>query len=230
MVNGAFRCIGTHKEVKELYGQGRELSLKLVAPTKEEVAKLMASWGDSDKIVHNTRRTVIANNDSGALEVTAGMISREKLVAWAEKNDPWLAQAVNSAVAPFPEPTPDSVASTAVLGEWYLNAKNAKNILEWVKTLDSSAEWLAWASTTFRFKLFGGGSLPSLFDNMYKNKERLKMMEYAVSPTSLEQIFHAFAKEQTGSTEEQGVYSNAKEKALQALLESVESEEIEANV
>jgi hypothetical protein len=46
------------------------------------------------------------------------------------------------------------------------------------------------------------------------------MMEYAVSPTSLEQIFHTFAKEQTGA-EEQGVYDNKKELALTQLLEDI---------
>lgn len=51
------------------------------------------------------------------------------------------------------------------------------------------------------------------------------MMEYAVSPTSLEQIFHSFAKEQTGSTEGQGVYDNAKELALQGLYAAVEPED-----
>lgn len=51
------------------------------------------------------------------------------------------------------------------------------------------------------------------------------MMEYAVSPTSLEQIFHSFAKEQTGSTEGEGVYDNAKELALQSLLQAVAAED-----
>ena len=50
------------------------------------------------------------------------------------------------------------------------------------------------------------------------------MMEYAVSPTSLEQIFHSFAKEQTGSTEGMGVYDDAKEKALQSLIAAVAAE------
>merc|ERR1711904_335604 len=89
-----------------------------------------------------------------------------------------------------------------------------------------------WAGTTFRFKLLGGHNLTMLFDNMYKNKERLHMMEYAVSPTSLEQIFHSFAKEQTGSTEGQGVYNNSKELALQELLSLVTAEDaqIQENV
>jgi len=97
--------------------------------------------------------------------------------------------------------------------------------LGWVKRLDESAEWSAWASTSFRFKLLGSQNLTALFDNMYKNKERLHMMEYAVSPTSLEQIFHSFAKEQTGSTEGQGVYDNAKELALQSLFSSAAAED-----
>merc|ERR1719353_1915668 len=44
MVNGSFRCIGTHKQVKDLYGQGRELSIKLDAPGKEEMAALCTDW------------------------------------------------------------------------------------------------------------------------------------------------------------------------------------------
>jgi len=154
----------------------------------------------------------------GSGPTPAGSITREKLAKWADGKDPWLGKAVRSQLSPFPEPGPDAIASATVLGEWYLNAVNAKPVLEWVKQLDESAEWLAWASTTYRFKIFGGGTLPVLFDNMYKSKERLKMMEYAVMPTSLEQIFHAFAKEQTGATEDAGVYSNDKEKALQELL------------
>merc|ERR1719409_1260020 len=206
MVNGSFRCIGTHKEVKELYGQGRELSLKLVSPTQAEVMQMQSKWS-ADGIVSQTRT-----------------ITRSALAAWATQQDSWLGTAVNSAIAPFPEATPTSIASATVLSEWFINATNAKKILEWVKVLDENAEWLAWASTTFRFKLFGGGSLPSLFNSMYTNKDRLKMTEYAVSPTSLEQIFHAFAKEQTGATENLGVYSNEKEKALEGLFESVAAE------
>ena len=41
-----------------------------------------------------------------------------------------------------------------------------------------------------------------------------------MSPTSLEQIFHTFAKEQTGA-EEQGVYDNKKELALTELLDGI---------
>jgi ATP-binding cassette subfamily A (ABC1) protein 3 len=213
MVNGSFRCIGTHKEVKDLYGRGQELHLKLDAPTKIEVAALQSKW-----------------NADGVMDEM--LVSREKLGKWADTDDPWLAQAVRSSVAPFPDGAMEAVASAIVLSEWYINAGNAKKVLGWVKRLDESAEWLAWASTTFRFKLLGSHNLTELFDDMYKNKERLHMMEYAVSPTSLEQIFHSFAKEQTGSTEGQGVYDNSKELALTELFAAVAAEEakVQSNI
>ena len=51
------------------------------------------------------------------------------------------------------------------------------------------------------------------------------MSEYAVSPTSLEQIFHTFAKEQTGASgDEQGVYGNSKEMELKKLFVSIDGE------
>merc|ERR1719460_2859091 len=87
MVNGSFRCIGTHKEVKELYGQGRELSLKLVSPTQTEVMQMQSKWS-ADGIVSQTRT-----------------ITRSALAAWATQQDSWLGTAVNSAIAPFPEAT-----------------------------------------------------------------------------------------------------------------------------
>jgi ABC-type multidrug transport system ATPase subunit len=223
MVNGSFRCFGTHKEVKDLYGAGRMLSLKLENATKEELLALQEKW---------TADGLVSPASAAGAQETATRITREKLVKWAaERDDPWISEVLASPVAPFPEPTPESLATITVLSEWYCNARNAKKLLGWVKDLDDSSEWLAWASTTFRFKLYGGGSLPSLFDNMYKNKARLKMMEYAVSPTSLEQIFHTFAKEQTGAEgNEQGVYGNEKEKALTSLFASIDGEAASKNV
>merc|ERR1719299_276947 len=47
MVNGAFRCFGTHKEVKELYGEGRQLTVKLENPTQEAVQALMSKWSQA---------------------------------------------------------------------------------------------------------------------------------------------------------------------------------------
>jgi hypothetical protein len=209
MVNGSFRCIGTHKEVKDLYGQGQELHLKLESPTKMEITALQSKWS-TDGIMDQQ------------------FVSREKLSTWAETHDSWLAEVVRSPLAPFPDTEPTAMATATVLSEWYIVAGNAKKVLGWVKRLDADAEWTGWASTTFRFKLLGGHNLTQLFDNMYKNKDRLHMMEYAVSPTSLEQIFHSFAKEQTGSTEGQGVYDNSKELALTALLKGVAAEDASA--
>jgi len=36
-----------------------------------------------------------------------------------------------------------------------------------------------------------------LFGKLHNNKQNLRILEYALSPTTLEQIFHSFALEQT---------------------------------
>merc|ERR1719440_1775564 len=53
MVNGSFRCFGTHKEVKDLYGAGRMLGVKLENTTKEELEELQGRW-KSDGLVPGT--------------------------------------------------------------------------------------------------------------------------------------------------------------------------------
>lgn len=237
MVNGSFRCLGTHKEVKDLYGAGRQLTIKLEGPSKAEMAELQSEWTTANVTHANARaapapfvdneRTGPSHAWTAEAAVKNHTVSRATLAEWAKASDVWLASLVESAVAPFPDTTGESVASVLVLAEWVCNARNAKRVLQWVKSLDESAEWLAWASTTFRFKLFGGGDLPALFDTLYRNKSRLKMSEYAVSPTSLEQIFHTFAKEQTAASgDEQGVYDNAKEKQLQTMFSCIQAEKL----
>merc|ERR1719247_2722343 len=55
MVNGSFRCIGTHKEVKDLYGAGRQLTIKLENPTKAEMQEMMSEWRTANVTHANAR-------------------------------------------------------------------------------------------------------------------------------------------------------------------------------
>merc|ERR1719440_214254 len=57
MVNGSFRCFGTHKEVKDLYGAGRQLTVKLESATKEDLLDLQAKW-KSDGLISDPRASV----------------------------------------------------------------------------------------------------------------------------------------------------------------------------
>merc|ERR1719181_721389 len=95
MVNGAFRCIGTHKEVKELYGAGRQLSVKIENAEKEELADLQGKWTaagllSGGRAVGNLGNKVA--DESGGAPIQT--ISRENLAKWAESDDAWLAKAL----------------------------------------------------------------------------------------------------------------------------------------
>merc|ERR1719428_1147319 len=48
MVNGIFRCLGTHTHIKDKYGQGFSLSIKTEKPTPEQISDQLAAWGMAD--------------------------------------------------------------------------------------------------------------------------------------------------------------------------------------
>jgi ATP-binding cassette subfamily A (ABC1) protein 1 len=65
MVNGQFRTIGTHVEIKRAYGQGRELVVKLVPPSKEEMADAMRGLrGAGEEIKQTDVVSVLPENET----------------------------------------------------------------------------------------------------------------------------------------------------------------------
>merc|ERR1719428_1710448 len=45
MVNGVFRCLGTQQHIKNKYGQGYSVTLKLMKPSRAETNEILAGWG-----------------------------------------------------------------------------------------------------------------------------------------------------------------------------------------
>merc|ERR1719258_82082 len=72
MVNGQFRTIGTHVEIKRTYGQGRELVVKLVPPTKEEINTTMGSLrGAGDEIKQLNVENVLPTSETEWVKTAA---------------------------------------------------------------------------------------------------------------------------------------------------------------
>jgi hypothetical protein len=106
--------------------------------------------------------------------------------------------ALKTDLAPFPPPsqgkTRDTVArSPKVLAEWWINAVKMQRLVKWVQELDSDITWVSWTGTTARFMITEKGTLAEVFRKVHAQKEPLKMVEYSLAPTTLEQIFHTFA-------------------------------------
>jgi len=103
-----------------------------------------------------------------------------------------------------------------------------EQVLQWVAKLDTQVVWLQWIGSTLKLKLSENKGLGELFGNLHANKERLRMLEYALSPSTLEQIFHRFALEQTAEDENaEGVAIGAgKLDELGMLLADVSAKEL----
>merc|ERR1719460_169161 len=64
MVNGSFRCIGTHKEVKDLYGAGRQLTIKLDQASKSEMQALQSTWSTKGVVERPGGSTAVGKTNS----------------------------------------------------------------------------------------------------------------------------------------------------------------------
>ena len=101
MVNGSFRCIGTHKEIKDMYGAGRQLTVKLETPLKAEMADMQSAWSSIFSAAKDNQGSLGKNSKdlpqawTGSQDL-APTLSRTQLAGWAEGKDPWLAALVRS--------------------------------------------------------------------------------------------------------------------------------------
>jgi ATP-binding cassette subfamily A (ABC1) protein 3 len=117
---------------------------------------------------------------------------------------PWLTSALASPICPLNDPT--MTPSDVVVAEWWLIAQRVEKACSWVKGLEPEAEFLAWSSSTVRFKISENRSLGDVFGLLEEQKppEKLGINEYAVSPTTLDEIFHGFAMNQEKSEPQRG--------------------------
>jgi len=186
MVNGTLRTIGTHQEIKQTYGQGRELVVKLIPPTKEDIDAVVSRWGSS------------SSSGAAADSLTRGM-ARGLLSSESQ----WVRTACDTSLAPFSSSKP--TCSRTVFGEWVFGARQVEKLVSWVAKLDSQSVWLQWIGFTLKFRVSESEPLGVLFGKLHSQKGDLRILEYALSPTTLEQIFHSFALEQiSGDKAEDG--------------------------
>jgi len=180
MVNGVFRCLGTNHEICERYGGGYDVMVKVQRPSNEELSALVQAWGQPEE----TR------------------LSR----GWASglaKGHPFLEAALmGTAVSPFADSY--STVTPRVLAEWCVVTGRFHKVHRFIPTMAEGVELVFWHYPVARYKVVTKKKLGDLFDSMEKEKLNLNILEYSVSATTLEQIFHFFAQHQEGTEEEGG--------------------------
>jgi ATP-binding cassette subfamily A (ABC1) protein 3 len=176
MVAGRLRCLGTATRIKNNFGSGYELEIKVVIPTEIEIAESLK------KI-----------RFSGNLKL--GQIG----VALMELGHPEYEKEINSkgrGAAIHVQMNLDKFVPATTLVAWVLTEEIGDNIFKYLSEQFATVVVVEHYLSFFKYKIERqeDRTLGFLFSCVETNKERLKVSEYSVTQTSLEQIFNQFAR------------------------------------
>ena len=198
MVGGVLRCLGSNQRLRSRYGLGYQLEISLVIPTSEEVQSQL----------EEIRRAA----DVPAAQGSDPKFTRPQLVKifTAIQRGKWISRIsetgtgaeLHSAIQMLEYVAGHHLASWIILEEAYdilcafLDTEFPGYILRERQTSKVRVE------VPSRLASGGTRKLSEMFGAIESQKDRLRISEYSVSQTSLEQIFNFFAAQQE---EEKGV-------------------------
>ncbi|KAL7554951.1 hypothetical protein ACHAWF_018531 [Thalassiosira exigua] len=197
MAGGKLRCLGSAQHLKERFGQGYQIEVKVKHPDSEDVVAL------------NTTRQVLQNLDilgediealdlhelasnnivslESAKDVCAKLTGDDHLSKMISPDNPYGYHIFKLA---------DSSAGLSVdeLVGFCVEELRIKAVLDFFESSYASSILRERQDNKVRFEINSEGtSISSLFANIEKNKDALMMDDYSVSQTSLEQVFNSFA-------------------------------------
>eukprot|EP00747_Dinoflagellata_sp_TGD_P197902 gnl/TRDRNA2_/TRDRNA2_69854_c0_seq1.p1 gnl/TRDRNA2_/TRDRNA2_69854_c0~~gnl/TRDRNA2_/TRDRNA2_69854_c0_seq1.p1 ORF type:complete len:496 (-),score=115.50 gnl/TRDRNA2_/TRDRNA2_69854_c0_seq1:18-1505(-) len=173
MVNGICRTIGTNREIKNMYGGGFELMVKVKKPTESELKAKLDELGLAQD-------NVMGVTFAAALE---------------RAGTPLHHAALHGTMSPFTE-SGLSVAPK-VFAEWWLQTRRFSDVHVFASELClGKVELLEWTGPMAKYKLWTQKALGELFSTVEEKKEQLGVSEYSLSATTLEEIFTTFARQQ----------------------------------
>ena len=183
MVNGEFVCLGKANEIKNKYGYGYELNLRIKPMTEEQEEELYFKKYNIDRNMKVNKQNVenVLNqiNKSNYLdEIEKGRLG-EKLKRDMEKNN--------------------GISVNALIN-WIFYIQNAVKFIEYGRDNFSKIIIEENMDNNFLFKMKKleneNKSIGFLFGLFETHKDECFITEYSIQQTSLEQIFNKFAENQ----------------------------------
>ncbi|CAG9322388.1 unnamed protein product [Blepharisma stoltei] len=179
MVGGRLRCIGTSTYLRNKFGQGYELEVKLSIPKPKHVQKRSADLNPvlGDEIIIKEDKVKACLEELGSDELYEEI---------SEKG---------SGSGLFQQMSTDGYISREALVSWIIVENRGDNIMKWLKSEFSDVSMIEHYMTLYKFKIGKqeDKTIGYLFSSVEKKKKELKISEYALSQTSLDQIFTNFA-------------------------------------
>lgn len=182
MVGGRFKCIGTSTHIKNKFGSGYELEVKVNLPTHAEIDEATRKLAKYF-LPHSTDISE-SNVESCLREIGAGNFMREI----SERG-------TGSAI--YQQLKTDKMVSITSFTVWAETEKRGSAIFEWIQGIFDRVEPIEHYMSLFKFRIQKqeNKSLGVLFGIIEENRLSLNIGDYAITQTSLEQIFNQFAKQ-----------------------------------
>lgn len=195
MVAGRLRCLGSATWIKSKYGDRYEFDVKVEVPDDQEVK---ISGAKLDSILMGE-----ASIKSSQVDQCLELLEAHDLIQ--EVNEKGAGSSLHQQLKT------DGYVSRESLVSWVIVEKLGDIIFGWLKTEFANVSIVEHFSSLFKFKVAKDSkkSLGYFFSAVELNKEALKISEYALSQSSLEQIFNDFAKK--GDVEQAGLVRRYKE-------------------
>ncbi|OQR91613.1 ATP-binding Cassette (ABC) Superfamily [Achlya hypogyna] len=181
MVGGRLRCLGSIQHLKSRFGEGLLLHIKLAPVTADDVDDLADSGA-----------APVGRHELAALCVEWGRPERVHLVRHDHPTGYALADALDKL---------DSVPRRDLASWWRREDQYDACLAGLHEAFGADAVTIVERHLdVLRVKITDAASLGGVFAAIEERKARLRIQEYTVSQTTLEQIFNGFASTQTQET------------------------------
>ena len=204
MVNGEFACLGSSTEIKEKYGYGFEIDIRIKPMKESEINRYLGSKHiEKDFIVTdgNIRETLSKCNKGQFIrELEKGRLG-EKLIRQINLN---------------------GKIKIEQLLSWIYYCENALKLIKIAKEYFPEVILTEFIGNNFLFKLkkgYNSKSIGFLFGLFESVKDEYNITEYSIQQTSLEQIFNMFAVEQGKNKDNPIVNLEDEEKKTEIIID-----------
>ena len=181
MVAGRIRCVGSATHIKNKFGSGYEVEIKVHIPTRDQVETRLRSL---NRILHPSSDILQENQLKRALEELSHPDYEKEIVINGK------------GAAIFNQLRLEKSVPAKTLVAWVITEEYGDAIEAFLKNAFAKVKLIEHYLSFYKFKVEKQAekSLGGLFATIEDAKNRLNISEYSVSQTSLEQIFNQFAR------------------------------------
>ena len=192
MANGRLRCLGSAQHLKSKFGQGYQVELKVSVIKKDDT--------DYVEYLSSLASFVEAGTSEEEAETTFFNLDQAQGALRALTNDDFLVTMVNESDPSGYPVWKDAVSNVGValdaLAAFATSELRMRDVDNFIKSTYPNHVLRERQDNKARYEVGSEGvRISSLFSNVEKNKDKLRLADYGVSQTSLEQVFNMHAAE-----------------------------------